>query len=446
MRSFIRNLSAKHPRHWNQVPQHTRSFYTTRNMASASTAAALYAAVTSPAQRAAVPEDLQEKRHHLKDGKGFHNPWDSWVDRTGWQIMKAIIGRRFSGKGNKPDTTPPTVPVHKPSFLPSRQTDKLRATWLGHACYYVEFPSGFRVLFDPVFTHRCSPFSFMGPARYTEQPCKVSDIPYIDACVISHAHYDHLSLETVKDINKTHPNVQFFAPLGNKKWFSSIGIENMTELDWWDERDIKLSPKKNSEEARSSSVDLPGKASDTSRSTSTASANDIQALISCLPCQHQANRGLFDRNMTLWSSWSITSGGKSVYFGGDSGYRAVPEEVSEADSVRHTPEIHGKYPHCPAFKQIGDLRGPFDLGLIPIGAYMPRYIMSPMHANPFDSVNIFKDTKCKQALGIHWGTWVLTEEDVLEPPRVLKEALKSKGIAETGVFDVCDIGESREFE
>jgi N-acyl-phosphatidylethanolamine-hydrolysing phospholipase D len=71
--------------------------------------------------------------------------------------------------------------------------------------------------------------------------------------------------------------------------------------------------------------------------------------------------------------------------------------------------------------------------------------MSPMHANPFDSVNIFSDTKCKRAMGIHWGTWVLTEEDVLEPPRLLKEALKKKSIAETGVFDVCDIGESREF-
>ena len=108
-------------------------------------------------------------------------------------------------------------------------------------------------------------------------------------------------------------------------------------------------------------------------------------------------------------------------------------------------EDYAHLPHCPAFKQIGDLRGPFDLGLIPIGAYDPRYIMSPMHANPFDSVNIFVDTKCKRAMGIHWGTWVLTFEDVLEPPVLLKKAMKGKGLPETGVFDVCDIGESREF-
>ena len=103
-------------------------------------------------------------------------------------------------------------------------------------------------------------------------------------------------------------------------------------------------------------------------------------------------------------------------------------------------------PHCPAFKDVGKFRGPFDLGLIPIGAYTPRWIMSPMHANPRDSVEIFRDTQCKRALGIHWGTWVLTEEDVLEPPKLLKKALAHHGIAETGVFDVCDIGESREFD
>jgi L-ascorbate metabolism protein UlaG (beta-lactamase superfamily) len=102
-------------------------------------------------------------------------------------------------------------------------------------------------------------------------------------------------------------------------------------------------------------------------------------------------------------------------------------------------------PRCPAFKQIGDLRGPFDLGLIPIGAYDPRFIMSSMHANPFDSVEIFAETRCRRAMGIHWGTWALTIEAVMEPPVLLRKALKGKGLSEQGVFDVCDIGESREF-
>jgi len=125
----------------------------------------------------------------------------------------------------------------------------------------------------------------------------------------------------------------------------------------------------------------------------------------------------------------------------DTGYRSV-EKIPKGEN-----DYDAKYnwPHCPAFKQIGELRGPFDVGFIPIGAYDPRWIMSPMHANPFDSANIFVDTKCKRALGMHWGTWVLTEEEVLEPPKLLKAALQEKGIPETGVFDVCDIGESRDY-
>lgn len=433
-------------KHWLHPPLQTRNFHTAHIMASAGTSSTLYAAVTAPATSAAIPEDSKDKAHHVKDGKGFRNPWDSWHDQSVLSILSAMIGRRIRGQSNSPDTTPPTVTIRKPSFLDSRRTTKLRATWLGHACYYVEFPGGLRVLFDPVFTARCSPFSFMGPKRYTEPPCSIADIPYIDACVISHAHYDHLSLESVRDIQKRYPQVQFFAPLGNKKWFSSIGIPNMTELDWWEEREIRLSPHKtsNRDEATSSSVDLVSK--DTTKPRSKNDPSDITGTISCLPCQHMAARTPFDKAQTLWASWSVTSGSKSVYFGGDTGYRSVPASVPESASTSYTPEIHKKFPHNPAFKQIGEYRGPFDLGLIPIGAYSPRFVMSPMHANPFDSVNIFRDTRCKRALGIHWGTWVLTEEDVLEPPRILKEALKSKGIQEEGIFDVCDIGESREFE
>jgi N-acyl-phosphatidylethanolamine-hydrolysing phospholipase D len=200
-------------------------------------------------------------------------------------------------------------------------------------------------------------------------------------------------------------------------------------MDWWNDVDLTLSP---TGEKRIS----------TTSSTQSPPSSDIIARISCLPCQHTSARTAFDKGHTLWCSWAIESGGKKVWFGGDTGYRAVPELPKDVDD--YGPE-YAHLPHCPAFKQIGDLRGPFDLGLIPIGAYDPRFIMSPMHANPFDSVNIFVDTKCKKAMGIHWGTWVLTFEDVLEPPALLKKAMKAKGLPETGVFDVCDIGESREF-
>jgi hypothetical protein len=98
--------------------------------------------------------------------------------------------RQLTGKIKWPDTTPPTVTVVEPKFLPNRTDSKsLRATWLGHACYYVEFPGGLRVLFDPVFEDRCSPFSFMGPKRYTKVPCHIKDLPVVDVVAISHSHY-----------------------------------------------------------------------------------------------------------------------------------------------------------------------------------------------------------------------------------------------------------------
>lgn len=436
MRSFLRLLFKRKVLAARQQRQQQSHLF--RMMSTSSTAAILYAAtVSAPATAGARPEDdlTNAKAWHANNGR-FQNPWPSWTPQGPWKIWSGLIKRRLTGKGNTPDTTPPTVPIRKPSFLPSRdQSDQIRATWLGHACFYVEFPSGLRVLFDPVFSERCSPLSFLGPKRYTKIPCQIADIPIIDAVVISHNHYDHLSRPTVTEIAKQNPNCQFFVPLGNKKWFAACGIHQCTELDWWDEIDFTLTPQSPSSPAdKKPSISSAGDARVPSEKT-------ISSRIGCLPCQHISNRGLTDREATLWSSWSVTTGGKSVYFAGDTGYRAVPESSEGQDDWS---EAYAHLPICPAFKDIGRLRGPFDLGLIPIGAYMPRWIMSTMHANPRDAVEIFRDTGCKRALGMHWGTWVLTEEDVLEPPRLLQKALAHHSIPETGVFDVCDIGESRE--
>ena len=217
--------------------------------------------------------------------------------------------RRISGTSNSPDTKPPTVTVRKPDFLSTRETPSLRATWLGHACYYVEFPGGLRVLFDPVFTERCSPLSFLGPKRYTDMPCEIDDIPHIDLVIISHNHYDHLSHPTILKIKEKHPNAHFFAPLGNKKWFDSCGVNNMTELDWWDCRDIHLSREKANDHT---SVVKPMDTETDAKKNN----NNIHATIGCLPCQHMSARSAFDKCHTLWSSWSIESGGKKVWFGG----------------------------------------------------------------------------------------------------------------------------------
>ncbi|KAG9191944.1 hypothetical protein G6011_10678 [Alternaria panax] len=403
----------------------------------ASIGVGLYAAVSNPTQIAAKPEEADEKRHHLKGGKGFTNPWDSYVELSTWELLiNGMLWRKITGRANNPDTSPPTVPVRTPEFLPSRETPRLRATWLGHACYYIEFPSGFRVLFDPVFEDCCAPITIKSLKRYTPPPCEIEDLPIVDAVVISHNHYDHLSYPTIQRLQKKFPEAHFFAPLGNKKWFEKSGVTKVTELDWWESRNVKLEElSQKGESVGSLSVNFPDTRKD----------GGIEATIGALPCQHISARTPFDKAKTLWASWSVESGGAKVYFAGDTGYRTVPSSIPTTEDDYSAAYSH--LPTCPAFSQIGQYRGPFDLGLIPIGAYEPRWMFSNVHANPKDAVNIFADTKCKRALGMHWGTWVLTEEGVMAPPKELQEACKWKGIkgGKEG-FGICDIGESIEFD
>ena len=331
------------------------------------------------------------------------------------------------GNLSQPDSTDVKLPVFPASFLPSRNgTGTLRATWLGHACYYVEFPTGLRVLFDPVFEDRCMPVQWMGHKRYTRPPCSLSDLPFVDAVVISHSHYDHLSYQSVLEIKHRHPGAHYFVGLGLAQWFRKCGISNVTEMDWWQDAELVLA------------VSI----SDSMASSVSKTSSSISARFSCLPSQHSSGRTPNDRDATLWASWAVSSSDKSVWFAGDTGYRAVPELPPDVDD--YGPEYES-LPRCPHFAQIGNLRGPFDLGLIPIGAYKPRFLWSPLHANPYDAVEIFKDSKCRRAMGIHWGTWALTSEEIDEPPKLLAAALMNSGIPETGVFDVCAVGESREF-
>lgn len=369
--------------------------------------------ITQPAYTLPSPPEAKDLKHHLKRNQVFENPWPSFVDPGGFTVGVKMTRRKIQGK-DVSNSSSSTLAVRKPHFHPSRkQDDALRATWLGHACYLLEFPSGFRVLFDPVFEERCSPISFLGPKRSTPAPCQVADLPIVDAVVISHNHYDHMSYPTLTAIAAKYPNVRFFCGLGTARWFKENGMPIVVEMDWWE----------------SSTITLEGE------------EGAVEATISCLPSQHGSARTGIDRSRMLWSSWAIQSGGKSAYFAGDTGYRSVPELPDNEDD--YSPK-YSSLPVCPAFKQIGELRGPFDLGLLPIGAYQPRFIMSPLHSNPYDAVNLLVDTQCKKALAMHWGTWVLTEEDVMEPVRKLGEAVRWRGIEE-GVFEVCEVGESREF-
>jgi len=156
----------------------------------------------------------------------------------------------------------------------------------------------------------------------------------------------------------------------------------------------------------------------------------------CCPCQHFSGRSLTDKNDTLWASWAIITPKCRYFFGGDTGLNAVPKDA--------TPEQLKELPFCPAFKHIGHFLGPFDLSSIPIGAYSPRWIMSPVHLNPSDAVRVHMLIKSKQSIGMHWGTFILTDEPIWDPPKKLAEALKENNLS-AGEFVAIHHGQTQAF-
>ncbi|KAF9020414.1 Metallo-hydrolase/oxidoreductase [Hymenopellis radicata] len=308
----------------------------------------------------------------------FRNPWPSWRTNNIFTTAKMTpIG--------KPELGPPVI---KPTWGVEFRRDSIKSTWLGHACFLVELPAnGGRILFDSVFSDRCSPRSMCGPKRFTAPPCSVHDIPDVDAIVISHDHYDHLDTTTIAALYNRSHRPHIFPPLGNGHHFERLE-PRLFEL-------------------------------------------------TCTPAQHMSGRSVLDRYKSLWCSWVISArnsdSSATVFFAGDTAYRSV-----------HPGEDEDSMPTCPAFREIGERFKEIDLALLPIGAYEPRWFMSTVHCAPQDSMCIFKDLRAKRALGMHWGTWVLTMEELSEPPTRLKETCYKMGIA-AGLFDVCAIGETREF-
>ncbi|KAF8641647.1 hypothetical protein AX16_009873 [Volvariella volvacea WC 439] len=412
-----------------------------------------------PSKATNGPQTQHQRPAHWLDKRGtaFQNPWPSWRDMNFsdsfyllTQLPKFpsrpkdashIVSTRFPTWGAQfrhSATANNSLPVEHVKHQPDTKDqeakegkDRTIATWLGHACFLVEFPTrsegvsrGVRVLFDPVFSDRCSPSQWVGPKRFTQPPCKIEELPEVDAVVISHNHYDHLDTHTIRTIFKHQSRPpHFFAPLGNGPWFDSVGIPKSHThiMDWWDTKRIEVA--------------VPGK------ENGDGEEQKVAIDLTCTPAQHMTGRGIHDRFKTLWASWSAVevvpepqaaSGvtPTKVFFGGDTGYRAVMDHENE-DEV----------PTCPVFKEIGEKFGGFDLALIPIGAYQPRRFMSPFHCAPQDSVRLFQDIRAKRALGMHWGTWVLTSEEVTEPPKRLAQECEKLGI-EAGRFTTCEIGES----
>lgn len=249
-------------------------------------------------------------------------------------------------------------------------------TWLGHSSTLVQY-HGINILTDPIFSDIASPVCFAGPERITPVPVSIEQLPPIDIVLISHNHYDHLDEASVKQIGD---QATWMVPLRYKSWFSDLGINRVIEFDWWD------------------------------------SQQHGQILVTATPSQHWTGRGLFDRYQQLWAAWAVQIDGFKFWFAGDTGYNDMQ------------------------FKEIGQRLGPFDLGIIPIGAYAPRWFMQDMHVNPEEAVQIHLDIGARFSVGVHWGTFPLTAEPIDEPPRRLKAA--AEGLQSSDFVSLA-LGESR---
>ncbi|BES70309.1 MBL fold metallo-hydrolase [Marinobacter nanhaiticus D15-8W] len=257
-------------------------------------------------------------------------------------------------------------------------------TWLGHAAFLFQY-RGLNILTDPVLSERASPFKRVGPKRYTPAALTVAELPEIHQVLISHNHYDHLDETTVRQLHRRFgDDLCFCIPKGLRAWFEKRKIRNLVELDWWHSEKF---------------------------------ADGRETF--CLPTQHFSGRSPTDGNRSLWCSWLLDIDGFRFYFAGDTGYGTV-------------------------FTEIGEIFAPIDLALLPIGAYDPRWFMSPVHVDPEEAVHIHRDIGARQSVAMHWGTFVLTDEPMDEPPRRLRQALADQGIDE-GAFRVMQHGEIRPF-
>ena len=239
-------------------------------------------------------------------------------------------------------------------------------TWVGHSTFLIQL-DGVNILTDPHWGDRASPFRFAGPRRVIAPGLRFEDLPSIDVVVISHDHYDHLDAITVQRLARDH-HPRFFVPLRVKAWLVERGIDDVVELDWW-------------QEARYRGL-----------------------TIASTPAQHSSGRGVNDQNRRLWSSWMIAGAKRRMFFAGDTGYYT-------------------------GLKEIGERFGPFDLALIPIGGYDFR-VHHPNHVNPEEAIQLFEDVRGKLMVPMHWGTFDFNREIASEPPnRLMREAIR-RGLEE----------------
>jgi N-acyl-phosphatidylethanolamine-hydrolysing phospholipase D len=240
----------------------------------------------------------------------------------------------------------PRVPFDRAAILANPGV-----TWIGHATLLVRM-DGVTFLTDPIFSKRASPLPFAGPPRLVEPGVPLSDLPPVDFAVLSHDHYDHTDVRSIRALAAR--GTRFIVPTGMGALLRDWGVES-SELSWWE----------------------------------STRAGPLR--VHCVPAQHFSGRTLADRNRRLWSGWVVEGETRRFYFAGDTAY-------------------------FPGFAEVGARLGPADLAAVPIGAYLPQAMMKPVHVTPEEALRGARDAGAKRILAMHFGTFDLADEPLHEPP------------------------------
>lgn len=293
------------------------------------------------------------------DGHRFHNQNPLKVPRSGVDLMRWLATRKPAKI--RAEKTSTSLELSKEPV----NVGECRVTFINHSTVLCQFHN-LTVLFDPIWSKRCGPTKWLGVKRVRSPGIKFEDLPPIDLVLISHNHYDHLDLPTLKRLSKK-SGPEFIVPLGvgkllkKKKW-------KVSELDWGQQKQV----------------------------------GNLE--VHFVPAQHFSRRGAFDLNKTLWGGFVLVFEGLSIYFAGDTGYGD------------HFKEIYQKF-------------GKLSLAMLPIGAYKPRWFMEAMHMSPKDAIQAHLDLQAKKSLAIHFGTFPLGDERLLDPVKELKKELLEEKIS-----------------
>ncbi len=293
------------------------------------------------------------------DGKEFFNQGNVKL-KDGWDMLKWMTKR---DPGEWPEWVQSEYGPKPPEAV---GIGELRITFINHSTVLIQMDS-LNIITDPVWSYRISPVDFTGPTRKRNPGIRFEDLPNIDYVLVSHNHYDHMDIPTLKDLKDKYDPV-FIVPVGNKAFLIGKGITKAYELDWWNEMTLEQNAK-----------------------------------LTLVPAQHFSMRGTCDRNTTLWGAFVIESQGGPVYFAGDTGFG-----------------IH--------FQQIYDKFGPMRFSMLPIGAFMPEDFMAPVHLSPAEAVDAHLIIKSRWSMGIHWGTFRQADDGLREPIDALKEAIGKNGL------------------